>query len=77
VVNAQTYHLPVAHQRTLDQIVSARDHYDWLLQCCPPVYQHALTMLRDGYTVQEIAEQLGLSERTIHRFMKRLREPDS
>jgi RNA polymerase sigma-70 factor (ECF subfamily) len=64
---------PVTHQQTPDQIASARDECDHLLHGLAPEYQQALLMLRDGYTYQEIAELLGLNEKTVRRLLERLR----
>jgi RNA polymerase sigma factor (sigma-70 family) len=68
---------PVALQQTPEQIVSARDHCDHLLQGLAPEYQQALIMLGEGYSHREIAERLGLNEKTLRRLLQRLRNQGS
>jgi DNA-binding CsgD family transcriptional regulator len=38
----------------------------------PPVYKQILQLRRDGATMQEIADQIKVSERTVRRILKNL-----
>ncbi len=61
-----------ARQATASQVALADEEFRRLLHNKPPKVQQALAMLRDGYSQREIAQNLGLSIRRIHRLLARL-----
>jgi RNA polymerase sigma factor (sigma-70 family) len=61
-------------QPTPSQIASADEQWQHLLAGMPPHHQRILVLLRHGYEVQEIAEQLGVSIKTVRRLRKKLVE---
>jgi RNA polymerase sigma factor (sigma-70 family) len=56
---------------TPSQVVLAREQWDRLLQGQPPHSRHILLLLRQGHTVQEVARELGVNERTVRRVVDR------
>jgi RNA polymerase sigma factor (sigma-70 family) len=68
-----------ARQPTPSHVASVTEEWQRLLRNKPRKIQHALIMLRDGYSQREIAERLGLNLKRIQRLIKtlngRLRSP--
>jgi RNA polymerase sigma-70 factor (ECF subfamily) len=50
----------------------ANERWDQMLDRMPPVYKQILQLRRDGATMQEIADQIKVSERTVRRILKNL-----
>jgi RNA polymerase sigma factor (sigma-70 family) len=63
-----------ARQPTPSQVAIVEEEWRRLLKDEPPEMQCALEMLREGYSRREIAEQLGLTVKSIQRLIKRLNE---
>jgi len=63
-----------ARQPTPSQVAIREEEWNLLLKDKPPKVQLALQMLREGYSRQEIAQQLGLSTKKIQRVIKRLND---
>lgn len=61
-----------AVQQTPSQIVMDKEAWDRLLARQPPVYRRILLLLRDGQPPEKIAEELGLSLRTVQRIISKL-----
>ena len=61
-----------AVQQTPSQIVMGKEAWDRLLASQPPVYRHILLLLRDGRPREMIAQELGVSVRTVQRVMDKL-----
>jgi RNA polymerase sigma-70 factor (ECF subfamily) len=57
---------------TPSQAAVAKERWDRLLEGQPDYCQRILVMLQKGYTHQEIADQLGLNEKTVRRLLRRL-----
>lgn len=68
-IDAQPARLP-----TPSQFAIAEEVWNRILENKPPKIQLALTMLRDGYSQREIAHNLGLNVRRIHRLLARLKQ---
>jgi RNA polymerase sigma factor (sigma-70 family) len=51
----------------------AREQWDSLLRGRSRAQRHVLTLLYYGHTRQEIAQQLGIHERTVRRFLEQVR----
>jgi RNA polymerase sigma factor (sigma-70 family) len=62
----------VAREPTPAEVAIAREEWDRLLGEQPTHYRQILVGLRDGYTQQEVAGQLGLNERTVRRVVQKL-----
>jgi RNA polymerase sigma factor (sigma-70 family) len=54
------------------QLAAAQEQWERLLDGQPPHYQRILHLLRQGSTHQEIARELGLSEKTVYRVIRKL-----
>ena len=50
----------------------ANEQWENLLRGLPPEYQRMLELLRQGYTHEEIAENLGIYTKVIQRFLEKL-----
>ncbi|HSG71571.1 MAG TPA: sigma-70 family RNA polymerase sigma factor [Planctomycetaceae bacterium] len=50
----------------------ANERWDQMLDQMPPVYKQILQLRRTGATMQQIADQLKVSERTVRRILKNL-----
>jgi RNA polymerase sigma-70 factor (ECF subfamily) len=62
----------VDRQPTPSQLVVAEEHWDRLLEGQPDHYQRILILLRQGYTHEEIAQAVGVNEKTIRRLIRKL-----
>jgi RNA polymerase sigma factor (sigma-70 family) len=62
-----------ARQPTPSQAASAKEEWRKLLEDLPAHYQKMLVLLREGHTQKEIAEHLGLNEKTIRRVIDKLK----
>lgn len=56
------------------QVAAANDEWSRLLTELPARYQRVLVLLREGHTQKEIAEELGVNEKTIRRVLDKLTE---
>jgi RNA polymerase sigma-70 factor (ECF subfamily) len=61
-----------AYQETPSESAMHHEEWDRFLQSQPPVYRRILLLLREGRTPAEIAQQMGVSERTVFRASSRL-----
>lgn len=57
---------------TPSQVYVAQEKWDQLLQGHPPRHQRILILLRQGYTQQQIAQELDVDERTVRRVIRKL-----
>ena len=57
----------------LAHLAEAADQWQAFLQKMPPQWQRGVIMLRDGYSHREVAELLGVSERTLARHLAHVR----
>jgi len=63
---------PVSSQPSPDEVAIAREEWQRLLESQPAHYQQILELLRGGHARQEVARDLGLSEKTIYRVVRKL-----
>jgi RNA polymerase sigma factor (sigma-70 family) len=69
---------PVCRQPAPEEIAIAREEWQRLLQDQPIHYQRILEMVRGGHRRQEVARDLGVSEKTVHRVLRKLQpRPDN
>jgi len=61
-----------ALQPTPSQFVMAEEEWDRLSEGQPPQKRQILNLLRQGYTHQEIADKIGVNEKTIRRLVRHL-----
>jgi RNA polymerase sigma factor (sigma-70 family) len=61
-----------AQQATASEIVMGREEWDQMLQRQPLVYRRILTMVREGKSSSCIAEELGISQKTVVRVIRRV-----
>jgi RNA polymerase sigma factor (sigma-70 family) len=61
-----------ARQPTPSEIAVAREQWDRLLEDQPEHHQRILDLLRQGHTPGEVAQQLGLSVKTVRRLICKL-----
>ena len=61
-----------ARQPTPSQVAVANEEWHRLLADLPAQYQRILGLLREGHTRREVADELGVNERTIRRVIDRL-----
>jgi RNA polymerase sigma factor (sigma-70 family) len=59
---------------TPSQVLMAEERWQQLLKGQPPQARRVLELLRQGYSHQEIADQLGLYPKLIQRFLQKLRQ---
>jgi RNA polymerase sigma factor (sigma-70 family) len=59
-------------QPTPSQIVMGREAWDQLLAGQPPVYKRILLLLREGRAADKIAEELGVSTKTVQRIIRKV-----
>jgi RNA polymerase sigma factor (sigma-70 family) len=62
-----------ARQPTPSQVATANEAWGRLLTDLPDHYQRILVLLREGHTHKEIAEQVGVNEKTIRRLIAKLK----
>jgi RNA polymerase sigma-70 factor (ECF subfamily) len=62
----------VAQQPTPSQVVVAKERWEMMLQGQPAHYQDILRLLRQGNTHQEVADRLGLNEKTVRRVVQKI-----
>ncbi len=62
----------VARQPTPSAVVVADEMWSRLLRGCEADDRRVLELRREGHTHEEIAEQLGVSERTVRRIIERV-----
>jgi len=65
-----------AKQPTPSQFVAAEEEWERMLADLSPLQRHILTLLRQGYTHSEVAQELGLSEKSIQRLLRRITSRD-
>jgi RNA polymerase sigma-70 factor (ECF subfamily) len=58
---------------TASQLAVAKEAYDKMTSGQPNRYRQIVDLLRQGHTHQEIAAMVGLNEKTIRRFVQRLK----
>jgi len=63
---------PESPEPTPSERVMARESWEQMLNQIPEKYRDVLELRRSGATMQEIADQLNLSERTVRRLLKNL-----
>jgi DNA-binding NarL/FixJ family response regulator len=63
---------PISSQPRPDEIAMAREEWQRLLESQPAHYQQILQLLGGGHARQEVARDLGLSEKTIYRVVRKL-----
>jgi RNA polymerase sigma-70 factor (ECF subfamily) len=61
-----------AREPTPSQLAVAQEQWEQLLQGHPPRHQRILILVRQGYTQQQIAQELGVDERTVRRVVRKL-----
>jgi RNA polymerase sigma-70 factor (ECF subfamily) len=61
-----------AREPTPSQRVMADEKWEQLLQGHPPRHQRILVLVRQGYTQQQIAQELDVDERTVRRVIRKL-----
>lgn len=54
---------------TPSEVVMGKEAWDVLLENQTPVHRHILTMLREGKEPQDIAQELGISQKTVQRVV--------
>jgi RNA polymerase sigma-70 factor (ECF subfamily) len=57
---------------TPSQLAVAQEKWEQLLEGQPPRHQRILTLVRQGYTQQQIAQELGVDERTVRRVIRKV-----
>ena len=68
---------PASKEPSPSERVMARESWEQVLNQLPPRYRDVLELRRSGSTMQEIADQLNLSERTVRRLLKNLTVTDN
>lgn len=63
-----------ARDGTPSEAAISREMWEQMLEGQPPAYRKVLSMLRDGCTQDEVAEQLNLCLRTVQRIQRRAME---
>jgi RNA polymerase sigma factor (sigma-70 family) len=58
---------PQARQPTPSEVAMGREEWERLLQRQPPVYRRVLLLLHDGKTPAAVAQEIGVTERTVRR----------
>ncbi len=64
--------LPTSREPTPSQVVRAKERWDQIVANLSENQQRVITLLLEGYTHQEIAEELDLNERTIRRLVRKV-----
>lgn len=60
-----------ANVPTPSEVVMGREEWDLLLEGQPRVHRHILALVRDGQEPVGIAQELGISERTVRRVIQK------
>jgi RNA polymerase sigma factor (sigma-70 family) len=63
---------PAVSQPTPSQVAVANERWEDMLRGLPPEYQRMLELLREGYTHEEIAQNLGTYTKVIQRLLQKL-----
>jgi RNA polymerase sigma factor (sigma-70 family) len=58
---------PEARQATPSEVAMGREEWERLLQRQPPVHRRVLLLLHDGKTPAAVAQEIGITERTVRR----------
>ena len=61
-----------ANQQTPSEIMMGREEWDRLLDKQPLVHRRILILLREGKSSANIAEELGISQRTVTRVLRKI-----
>ncbi len=61
-----------AAQQTPSEIMMGREEWDVFLQKLPLVHRRILVLLREGKSSAAIADELGLSQRTVNRVLRKV-----
>lgn len=65
-----TFEIFAAREPTPEDIAIAREEWNNLLESQPVKFQQILMALRDGETQKEVAEQLGVTDRTVRNVLR-------
>jgi RNA polymerase sigma factor (sigma-70 family) len=57
---------------SVSHVAAVREQWDRLLQSLPGQYRKIVVLRAGGATFQEIADEIGINERTVRRFLKNL-----
>lgn len=57
---------------TPSQVAVAREEWGRLLERHTPRHRHILDLIRQGYTQQQVAQELGVDERTVRRVVRKV-----
>jgi RNA polymerase sigma factor (sigma-70 family) len=66
-----------ARQPTPSQVAVANECWEDMLRGLPPQHQRMLELLREGYTHEEIAQNLGIYTKVIQRLLQKLEKKGS
>jgi RNA polymerase sigma factor (sigma-70 family) len=66
----------VTRQPTPSQVVGDKEQWDRIMQDLSPRERHVLSLLRGGSSCQEVADELGINEKTVRRLIRRV-SPES
>ncbi len=64
-----------ARRDAAHDVVTAQESFERWQRKLPLVYRRVLVLLRDGYSQQEVAAQMHISERTVRRLLKKCLAP--
>jgi RNA polymerase sigma-70 factor (ECF subfamily) len=70
-VEGQERQQAFAHDGTPSEAAISREMWQQMLEGQPPAYRKVLAMLRDGWTQEEVADELNLCRRTVQRIHSR------
>jgi RNA polymerase sigma-70 factor (ECF subfamily) len=62
----------IARQATASEILMGCEEWEQLLARQPPVHRRVLLLLREGRSQVSIALELGISQKTVHRLIRRV-----
>jgi RNA polymerase sigma factor (sigma-70 family) len=63
---------PQARQPTASEVAIGREEWERLLQGQPPVYRRILLLLHDGKGPGAVAQEVGVSEKTVRRVVSKV-----
>jgi RNA polymerase sigma-70 factor (ECF subfamily) len=63
---------PEARQPTPSEVAMGREEWEQLLQRQPPVYRRMLLLLHEGKTPAAVAQEIGITERTVRRVTEKV-----